>query len=413
MKVTYLDHMELSGPYREFHLAWPELPDRDASPSDVALTFNQRNHLAAFQSTGRSTWIGGMVRLPGDVVTDGDVAALVRSLVDGADALRTVGTAASGRQRAYPPGVLVVEPGESLEAPPADLGARIDRQCQPGPEPALFFARVGGSLVFATDHFHADMISVDLLADRVRGAAAGEIGFLETLEDDSATGDASAGGGDALAVWRRFFEVTGGGIPGFPVDLGVGPAGPVPPVHDVRRIVDAVDMTGDLESRTFAVLLSALADAMEPLTGTPEFPVIIPVHTRGPRSDPRRHTVGWMVSNAPVIARAGDPDATAAWLGDAVTVAGLPLETMVGSLRPALPEGTVPMVSYVDFRKQGPPEPETMYFSSVSPTDTVQFWFSRRSSGIDLRTKYPDTPQAREAVGRILSTLRSRVTGTA
>lgn len=416
MKVTYLEHVELSGSYREFRLEWPEMVNTPelsdgagSSPAGVRLNFNQRNHLAAFQTTGRSTWIGGKVRLPKDVVTDGEVATLVQSLVDGADALRTV--AASDHQCAYPPGVLTVVPGNLREEPPTDLGARIDGQCLPGRAPGLFFARIGDHLIFAADHFHADMISVELLAARVHGAAPGEVGFLETLGDVAVSAADSAPGDKALSVWRRFLRATGGRIPPFPVDLGVGATGPVAPVHDVRRIVDQGDINGVLESRTFAFLLSALAEAVEPLTGVAGFPVVIPVHTRGPRTDPRRRTVGWMVSNAPVIAGAGDPDSTAGWLKDAVTVAELPLETMVETLRPVLPAGTVPMVSYMDFRRSRSPE-STTYFSSVSSTDTVQFWFSRRSSGIDLRTKYPDTPQARAAVGRILRNLRARLTET-
>lgn len=419
MKVTYLEHMELSGPFREFRLEWPELTDGAVPPEplDFRPNFNQRNHLAAFRATGRSTWIGGTVRLPDDLATDDDVAVLVRSLVDGADALRTVagtgeGTVTSpGRHRVLPSGVLRVIPGELRDDPPEDLGRRIDSRCLPGPAPALFFARAGDRLVFAADHFHADMMSVELLADRVRGAGPGDVGFLETLADDEAE-VASAGEETALDTWRRFFAVTGGRVPGFPVDLGVAGTGPVTPVHDVRRVADAHEVTGDLGARTFAVLLSALAGAVEPFTGADGFPVLVPVHTRGRRTDPRRRTVGWMVSNAPVIAEADDPDATAGWLRDAVRVAELPLERMVDTLRPVLPRGAVPMVSYVDFRRPGSPEQDTTYFSSVSPTDTVQFWFSRRQSGIDLRTKYPDTPRAREVVGGILSTLRSHVTGT-
>lgn len=405
MKVTYLEFEELSGDYREFRLEWPDAP----SGAEAPLNFNQRNHRAAFRATGRSTWIGGIVQLPDDVATDSDVAELVQSLVDSSDALRSV--AVSDSQQAYPPGALTVVPGGSAEQPPAGLEARIDSHCLPGSVPGLFFARVGDQLLFAADHFHADMMSVALLADRIHGAegAAGadgdDVGFLETLTEPPER-DAQE---DALSVWSRFFQETEGKIPPFPVDLGVGETGPVEPVHDVRRIADAEDISGDLDTRTFAVLLGALAAALEPLTGTSEFPVVIPVHTRGPRTDPRRRTVGWMVSNAPVIASADDPGATLGWLRQAMTVARLPLETMVARLQPTLPESTVPMVSYVDFRRPGEPDSTTAYVSAVSPTDTVQFWFSRQWSGIDVRTKYPDTRQAREAVEQILHRLRENL----
>jgi hypothetical protein len=407
MKVTYLDRVILPGPFVEYRLDWPEALPQARYP----LTFNQRNHLAAFAGSERSTWIGGSARLPEGHPEGAAVGDLVASLIDGADALRTVavGDGPDAAQALYPAGAVSVRRGPVLDATPsaAELGRLIDSRCRPGAVPGLFFARAGESLVFAVDHFHADMLSIDLLERRIHGERPGPTGFTDTLTapEEPDSGQARR----ALAVWRRFLAGTGNAIPDFPVDLGVSGTGPVAPVHDVRHLVDAEDITGDLDKRTFAVLLCALAAATEPFSGTPDFRVIIPVHTRGGRSDPRRHTVGWMVSNAPVVARAGDPDATVTWLRDAVTVAGLPLESMITELHPVLPRGAVPMVSYMDFRGQGPALPGATYFSSVSPTDTAQFWFSRDRSGISLRAKYPDTAESREVTGRILDDLGARL----
>ncbi|MGO1949428.1 MAG: hypothetical protein ACTH1D_07320, partial [Mycobacteriaceae bacterium] len=345
MDVTYLDHISLSGPFTEFRCGWPATVAGPAHP----LTFNQRNHLDAHSATGRSTWIGGAVRLPSGIPDTGDSAAdLVASLIDGADALRTVPV--GDGQKVHAPGEVAVRPGPVRDRPPSsdELGRMIDERCRPGRVPGLFFARSGNTLLFAVDHFHADMLSVDLLQRRVHGDVPGPVGFLDTLEGPRA----APGEGDdrAMAVWRRFLALTGHRIPDFPVDLGVPAGGAVEPVHDVRRLVDAGRIPARLDRSTFAVLLTALAGAVEPMSGTGELHIVMPVHTRGGRADPRHRTVGWMVGNAPVVARAGDAATAAEWLGAAVTVAGLPLETMVTRLSPVLPPGAVPMVSYMDFR---------------------------------------------------------------
>lgn len=397
MEVTYLEHVPLTGPFTELELRWPDLPSGPRAP----LTFNQRNHLAAAAASGRSTWIGGTVGVP-DGTSPATVAGAVRAVVDGADALRTV--ARHDHQQAFTPGALTVTTGGPRPDVPgtAELEALMADRCRPGPVPGLFFALCGDVLLFGLDHFHADMLSVDLLQRRLHGELHGHgrepaPSFLGTLTAPAQT----APDARALGIWRRFLGTTGNRIPAFPVELGATGAAPAPPVHDVRGLLD-----GDgPERRSFAVVLTCLAEALEPVTGSAEFPTVIPVHTRGRRDDPRHGIVGWMVGNAPVIARAGDVDATAAWLRDAVTVAGLPLETMVRECSPELPAGAVPMVSYMDFRGLGDPVPQARYVSSTSPTDTVQLWFSRIRDGLSVRAKYPDTPEARQVMGGVLDRL--------
>ncbi|MGP9723039.1 hypothetical protein ACT3SZ_03350 [Corynebacterium sp. AOP40-9SA-29] len=405
MHVTYLDHVALTGPFTELHVDWRGEPGGTGAP----LTFNQRNHLAAAAASGRSTWIGGTLPVPSGAASGAvasGVAEAVQTVIAGADALRSV--ARGDRQHAYAPDAVSVTVGPTAQdvPTPGALEARMAGRCRPGAVPGLFFALCGGELVVGVDHFHADMLSVWLLLRRIHGELTGRpldpgASFLDTSPAETPDPDA------ALDVWRGFLDTTGGRVPAFPVDLGV--TGPVEPVHDVRHLLDAAELTGQLDARTFAVVLTALAGALEPVTGASEFATVIPVHTRGRRADPRHNVVGWMVGNAPVIASAGDVDATLGWLRDAVAVAGLPLETMMEQLAPTLPDGVVPMVSYMDFRGgagDGPLLPEgTRYVSSSSPTDTVQLWFSRSDAGLDLRAKYPDTPAARALMDRVLTDL--------
>lgn len=413
MHVTYLDHVSLAGPFTELHVDWRGEPDGTGAP----LTFNQRNHLAATAASGRSTWIGGTLPVASGAVTSAGaeagaeaVAEAVQTVIAGADALRSV--ARGDRQQAYAPDAVSVTVGPTTQDVPTlgALEALMAERCRPGAVPGLFLALCGGELVVGVDHFHADMLSVWLLLRRIHGELTGRPldpgpSYLDASPAETPDPDA------ALDVWRGFLDTTAGRVPAFPVDLGVtGPMEPVEPVHDVRHLLDAPELTGQLDARTFAVVLTALAGALAPVTGASEFATVIPVHTRGRRADPRHDVIGWMVGNAPVIARAGAVDATLGWLRDAVTVAGLPLETMMAQLSPTLPDGVVPMVSYMDFRSgagDGPLLPDgARYVSSSSPTDTVQLWFSRSDAGLDLRAKYPDTPEARRAMDGVFGALQ-------
>ncbi|WP_420100268.1 hypothetical protein [Corynebacterium sp.] len=408
MDVTYLDHVHLAGPFVELEPHWHGVPQDDGPP----LGFNQRNHLAAVAASGRSTWIGGTVGIGGPdgapAWSDTELADAVRSVVAGAPSLRRV---ASGDAHVpFPPDALTVVVGPVRPAPPVELAARIATACLPGAVPGVYAARAGTTLLFAVDHVHGDMLSIDLVLRRLWDALHGR----SVAESDTTSPvPALVPGSDtaldpaldvALDVWRRFFTLTDGHVPAFPVQLSTGMT---EPVHDVRPLTRAPAITGDLDRRAFATVLTALAEAVEPVTGSPEFATVIPVHTRGRRDDPRHNVVGWMVSNAPVVARAGDVETTAGWLRDAVTVAGLPLETMIQECRPVLPDGVVPMVSYMDFRHRGDPLPQARYISSTSPTDTAQLWFSRTRDGLAVRAKYPDTPVSRQVMGGVLDRLEA------
>ncbi|MCJ7857444.1 hypothetical protein [Corynebacterium kalidii] len=400
MDVTYLENVPLDGPFTELELHW----SGESSGPRFPLTFNQRNHLAAVAASGRPTWIGGTLGIP-DGVPLSTIAGAVRSVVGGADALCAV--ACGDDQQEFTADQLSVIPGEVRPDAPAaaELESLVAGRCRPGRVPGLFFATCGDVLLFGIDHFHADMLSVALLQRRLHDALHGRAlpgapRFLDTV-----TAPRPAPDDAAIGVWRRFLDTTGNRIPAFPVELGVAGPAPASPVHDVRRLLD------DPGQCTFAVILAGLAEAVEPLSGSAEFPTVIPVHTRGRRGDERHGTVGWMVGNAPVIARAGDVETTAGWLRDAVTVAGLPLETMIRECAPELPDGAVPMVSYTDLRRLGTPLPQARYVSATSPTDTVQFWFSRTVHGLDLRTKYPDTPEARQVMDGVLGGLERALGG--
>lgn len=405
MEVTYLDHIRLVGPLTEFALSWSGSPDNRGAP----LTFNQRNHLAAADANGKSTWIAGMLDIGGpDVWSDGDVESALHSVVASSSALRSV--ARDNSRHIFPADALTITVRMTSLAslPTMELDRLISARCQPGEVPGLFMARSGVTVIVAVDHFHADMLSIEMLLRRLWGAlhtqpAKATAGAMEDMQSsvlsDTPEQTNPRTASKALSLWQKFFAVTDGSVPSFPVALA---SELTRPAHDVRLLRLADDISGDLDRRTFAVILTTLAEALEGITGSSEFATIIPVHTRGRRGDPRHGVIGWMVGNAPVVAHARGLDATHQWLRDAITVVHLPLETMMEQCSPELPPGVIPMVSYIDFRDRGEPLPRPRYISSTSPTDTVQLWFSRTGNGLAVRAKYPDTAVARRVMDQVL-----------
>ncbi|MEL4162630.1 hypothetical protein [Corynebacterium bovis] len=289
--MTFLDLTDLAGPFTRLDVEWHGTPDGPECP----LSFNQVNHLAAFRATGRSTWIGGTLPVAG--VEADAVADALRRVLARHEALRCVPGVIRGPdehlrghapqrlvarehpaqgaplQRAYGPGQVTVGVG----GPGRDLEAAMDAACVPGRVPGLFAGLVDGTLVVGVDHFHVDMLSVEIVLRELHGllgaggdgtdggegadGADGAAGTSPAARADepevpsftqvrtvgevaAAAGAAtpatptSPSGGDpstptpdrtdsdrtdadrrALDVWRRFFARTGGRIPAAPVEL--------------------------------------------------------------------------------------------------------------------------------------------------------------------------------------------------
>ncbi|WJY76600.1 hypothetical protein CBOVI_00240 [Corynebacterium bovis DSM 20582 = CIP 54.80] len=216
MDVTFLDLTDLAGPFTRLDVEWHGTPDGPECP----LSFNQVNHLAAFRATGRSTWIGGTLPVAG--VEPDAVADALRRVLARHEALRCVpaemlvgtpddsgdggaagsaGTAGDGGaaapgaplQRAYGPGQVTVGVG----GPGRDLEAAMDAACVPGRVPGLFAGLVDGTLVVGVDHFHVDMLSVEIVLRELHGLlGAGGDGGDGTDGGDGGDGGEGAEGTD-------------------------------------------------------------------------------------------------------------------------------------------------------------------------------------------------------------------------
>ncbi|KXB49935.1 hypothetical protein CJ202_09875 [Corynebacterium parakroppenstedtii] len=465
MDVCYLDDIALSGPCTQYILDWDGIPGSETFP----LTLNQRNHLESVRASGRPSWVAGSFILPISVLAGIEknvdtIADAIRTLIGDYDALRLVPSDPSeseGSQRMWSNDQLSISTEAFLTDSRADssiirqeVEARIDAACVPGHKPGLFFARCGRRLVVATDHFHADMASIHIILRRLGDLVASSAEKLGNANNNPAEEDAGTADGNeenspapdpagapsfidvvrkekeasarwhdssnndelqrALAVWKRFFDHTEGIVPAFPAELGATES--VTPHHRTELLVPAADMTGPIATGTFAEVMATLASSVHTVVGAESLPCVVPIHTRGRSSSPYHGTVGWMVSNGPVIAEPGNSDVVRQWLRDGINAVTVPLDIIMETFRPVMPTPQPFMVSYSDFRT-GPGRsaaiPGAVYFSSLAPTATVQLWFTRNDKGLSLRAKYPGTPQAEAILDECVDDLTRRLTGTA
>lgn len=465
--VCYLEDIALSGPCTQYVLEWDGSPGSEIFP----LTLNQHNHLESVRASGRPSWVAGSFILPLSVLAGTEknvdtIAEAIRTLIGDYDALRLVPSDPSeseGSQRMWSNDQLSIsteafrtDSREDSSTIRHEVEARIDKACVPGHKPGLFFALCGHRLVIASDHFHADMASIHIILRRLWDLVAspaeklgntnnnpeathGNVGTVDGNEENSTAPDpaaapsfidvvrkereASARWHDsansdelerALAVWKRFFDDTGGVVPGFPAELGTTES--VTPHYRTELLVPAADMTGPIATRTFAEVMATLASSVHTVVGAESLPCVVPIHTRGRSSSPYHGTVGWMVSNGPVIAELGDSDGVRQWLRDGINAVTVPLDIVMETFRPVMPTPQPFMVSYSDFRT-GPGRsaeiPGAVYFSSLAPTATVQLWFTRNDKGLSLRAKYPGTPEAEAILDECVDDLTRRLTGTA
>ena len=463
--VCYLDDIALSGPCTQYILDWDGIPGSETFP----LTLNQRNHLESVRASGRPSWVAGSFILPISVLAGIEknvdtIADAIRTLIGDYDALRLVPSDPSeseGSQRMWSNDQLSISTEAFLTDSRADssiirqeVEARIDAACVPGHKPGLFFARCGRRLVVATDPFHADMASIHIILRRLGDLVASSAEKLGNANNNPAEEDAGTADGNeenspapdpagapsfidvvrkekeasarwhdssnndelqrALAVWKRFFDHTEGIVPAFPAELGATES--VTPHHRTELLVPAADMTGPIATGTFAEVMATLASSVHTVVGAESLPCVVPIHTRGRSSSPYHGTVGWMVSNGPVIAEPGNSDVVRQWLRDGINAVTVPLDIIMETFRPVMPTPQPFMVSYSDFRT-GPGRsaaiPGAVYFSSLAPTATVQLWFTRNDKGLSLRAKYPGTPQAEAILDECVDDLTRRLTGTA
>ncbi|WEO96006.1 condensation domain-containing protein [Streptomyces sp. FXJ1.172] len=299
------------------------------------------------------------------------------------------------------------------------------------------------TVCLAFDHSNVDAYSLERIPAEVTELyAAGRAGAVP----DSRTSVASyvdfcrieradADGIDArhaiVGRWREFIRRCDGTLPGFPVDLGLEPGGPLPrqrmlcePLADAQEAA-AFEAYCRPYGGSQVGLLAATGLIVHELGGQPVYRTVVPFHTRVKSrwSD----SVGWYVGGAPIevpVDRAAGLRDTLRTVRDelraARPLARMPLARVLSLLgadfRPASPD-LYSIVSYVDARSipgaERWSEQRAHALLRVSYGDQVCVWVNRLHEGLWLASRYPDTDVAAKNLRLYVERLRDHIASVA
>ncbi len=415
MRLTSMAHLDLPpGPVMAYAVSTG--PDGAQLP----VSFDQRIHVGKGQRAG--SWMAVCVRWPRSLSTD-EVARAWLAVVARHGTLRTVFSRDGDAEVVLHH--VDVDAGDWVEHPASGVPSRdvvrrlLDETCAPFSRPSHVLLLTGidtdrPALIIGLDHAHTDAWSLMVLA-----------GDLALCLDDIAVGrtpGATLPAADSFAEhsavlesmppaprqvrerWSQILTAGGGAMPTFPLPLGEI-SRPVAEVVDVRDVFDTTDLArfelglASRGLRMFPAALSVLTRVVRDMSGQP-LRAVLPVHSR---HEERWHTsVGWFITNAVIESADPEPAACSAAIREAISLGSYPLAPIMA------PYGGMPTtpgmfaISWLDNRRLPvaiDPALQAQHVSAVIRTDGVMIWFVTNASGMHLRCRYPDTPQARESVG--------------
>jgi hypothetical protein len=426
MRLTNVARMTLpAGEVHSYALHVADEPGRR-----LPVSFDQGRHVGGGDRDG--SWMSIAFRLPEGTARDALADAWHR-VVRRHGTLRTAFTRIAGTDELALHDVEVIGGRWRRHPIPSGALARdvlrvvLDAACRPFSRPSHLLVVVEPdadaadrrpAVVIGSDHAHVDMWSLLVL---VRDLIAGLDGALP----ESAAGDTSrtAAAVEPFAVhtallaarppapteitarWREILDAEGGTMPLFPLPLG-DLSQRRPAAVDVRDVLTAAEMerftaaAHDAGVGAAALAMSALTHVTRALAGAP-LRAVFPVHSR---FEQRWHdAVGWFITNSVIECRDADPAACAAAVRQAVALGSHPLAPILA------PYGGMPVapgmfaLSWLDTRRLPvdlPPDLQIQYVSSVIESDDVMVWFVVNDSGLHLRYRCPDTPEATASVVR-------------
>ncbi|MCD7100778.1 peptide synthetase [Pseudoclavibacter sp. 13-3] len=416
----------------------------DVVREHVPISFDQRRHVGEGDRPG--SWMALAFRLPRHVTADQLGDAWV-------DVVRRHGTMRTVFSRMHNGALQLTEhavsagswhehprsPGQLTRDAVREI---LDAHCRPLSrpshrlvliDPANDAADSAQTVVIGSDHSHVDMWSVLLLArdllaaldpsavhddvlmrlETGRPAAPGttDATAASTSPDEApdfadhtaALAARPAATPEVLERWSEILAAGDGLLPTLAVDLG-DLAHPVPEVVEVRDILDADRLellstqAAALGVRLLHMVLADLASVTLSMTGQP-LRALFPVHSR---YEPRWHdAVGWFVTNSVIECTSDDPRECRQDVQDALQLAATPLAGIFDP-RGGMPAGPgMFAISWLDTRRlpvQLPADLATQYVSASLRVDGVMIWFVVSPTGLHLRCRYPDTPQARASM---------------
>ena len=404
-----------------------------ASPGvELPVSFDQGRHVGDGQRPG--SWMAFAFRLE-VAATPAELAAAWDAVVARHGTLRSAFSLDdAGRVRLH---AVDVAPGSWDEHPvPPGRQTRevlrevLDVACAPFARPSHVLCRIDPDptaadrrpeLVIGSDHSHVDMWSLVILArDLVaclddlhagRPLAAG-LPDAPTFAEHSALLEAMPPAPPEVHTrWAEILDAGGGTMPVFPLPLG--DLSPVPAeVVEVRDVLDQVEteqLTAVARARGVRLLtlgVSVLTEVTARFSGEP-FRAVFPVHSRHDAT--WRDACGWFITNAVIESTDPDPVECALAVKEATALGSWPLAPLLA------PYGGMPSppglfaLSWLDVRRLPVPSSqvsELRYVSAAIRTDGVMIWFLVNDSGLHLRCRYPDTPEARANVGQWLDAVQ-------
>ncbi|MDQ1106448.1 hypothetical protein [Nocardioides zeae] len=463
-------HLEVAGATRRAAAAAPVSP---GGPS-----FLQADHLAAYArlradgGTHRA-WTGGACRLAGPVDTDA-LARAVAGFLAQHEGQRTTFDLRPGDApvRRLVPDDLVRRPGaltlEPVTVPPdlaradADPGAftawvhetttaHFSEVCTPDDWPGLGMVVVeqpaGADVFWGCDHAFTDAWSQLLLAGELGARYAAERGDSAAVADVDLPGPTEAGGFVAyaaderaraaaygpdapeVAVWREALT-TAGGMPSFPLPLGLDPGESAPVELVGRELVRGADRLAALDAgarelgaRVPSALVGACAAAELRLAGRERYVGLTVLGTRD--GGPHSRAQGWFCNFAPLRLDLGAATtyrtlfpAAEATFRRAREVARMPVHVALGAL---VADGTLDpatlgspqLMSYLDLRwlpaagatagaAAAAAHRSGFHFTGMGRTRNASMWFNRDHERLYVFAQVPATTEARASIERYL-----------
>jgi hypothetical protein len=393
------------------------------------VSFDQRRHVGEGQRPG--SWMAVAFRLPHGVSREELAGAWMAVLARHG----TFRTAFSPDETGAPSlRDITVQPGGWVEHPIASgRTARevvrdvFDEACAPYQTPSYRLCLLEpheeperGVVVIGADHSHVDMWSWHVvirdLLEAIDDARAGRDPLAATVasfaEHTEVLERMPPAPDEVRRRWEAILAAESGAMPLFPLPLG-DISRPRKAVVEVRDVLDQAELrrfdaaAAAHSVRAIALALSVLTRVTRTLADAP-LRAVFPVHSR---HEARWHdAVGWFITNAVIESADDDPVACAAAVKEAMALGSYPLAPILA------PYGGMPVrpgmfaISWLDARRMTmptDPELEIQHVSAAIDVDGVMIWFIATRSGLQLRSRYPDTPEARANVGVWLDALEA------
>ncbi len=419
MRLTNVAHLRLP-----FGRLWGYDVSSSGLGRQLPVSFDQHIHVGAGDRPG--SWMALSIRLPADVsresLADAWLAVIARH-----GTLRTAFTPGpDGDPQLHEinigPGSWVeheIAPGQAVNDA---LQAVLNATCAPFQRPShrlcVLETAAGLTVVIAADHAHVDMWSMLVIARDLLAALAGRpfasASVPAFVEHTQALLDRPTAPAPVRARWAHIINESGGVMPRFPLSLG--DSGTHPERVEVRDVFDVDDGAAfSVQARddgvsTLALAVVAMTAVTRELADAP-LRAVFPVHSRF--EDTWHDSVGWFITNSVLESAIAEPRAAADAVREAVQLGSWPLADVLA------PWGGMPMapgmfaISWLDLRRLpvriDAVGLDAQYVGATIDTDGVMLWFIQNESGLHLRCRYPDTPEARTNVGSWLDLLVARL----